>query len=133
MTLSLEGIEVTRSYNCTFMELKFLNEYFANGIFDAYNCTFMELKSPIMVLCAINRKLIIAPLWNWNSAILLTCLKSKDTYNCTFMELKFRVFNFVGCFTHSYNCTFMELKFSSSAFSFSLANLIIAPLWNWNI
>ena len=64
--LSRYGLPYSSS-NCTFMELKCLDEYCSDVLLSGSNCTFMELKC----------------LDEYCSDVLLS------GSNCTFMELKF--------------------------------------------
>ena len=61
-------IELPNSFNRTFMELKYLEKMLKELVLRSFNRTFMELKYNITELISFReRKVLIVPLWNWNS------------------------------------------------------------------
>ena len=73
------------------------------------NCTFMELKSAAHLRPSWCFRVLIVPLWNWN------------TQQPTPSQM-----------SSSSNCTFMELKFFQHILAIFVAKVLIVPLWNWN-
>ena len=75
---------------------------------------------------------LIVPLWNWNDD---TCSWAKDirSFNRTFMELKWKKPLFTRLRSLSFNRTFMELKYQTKCINKHLNNVLIVPLWNWNM
>ena len=100
-----------------------------------------------------SQAVLIAPLWNWNSAKstwrnFLWCSNRTfmelklgipsnlnrpiDCSNRTFMELKFGKWKRLRAKRNGSNRTFMELKCTSRDCSSTNCSVLIAPLWNWN-
>ena len=75
---------------------------------------------------------LIVPLWNWNTDWGDT-FANWGCFNRTFMELKCRCPAAAKLPARSFNRTFMELKFlTSKGYAFS-QDVLIVPLWNWNV
>ena len=78
------------------------------------------------------RKVLIAPLWNWNRQRHSKPWQSLCS-NRTFMELKLRGNTDIDIVDYCSNRTFMELKFVYYHLSRFCSLVLIAPLWNWNL
>ena len=104
---------------------------------------------------AASLRLLIVPLWNWNSCpsgrsrppatfnrtivelkygkAVGSCT-SHTTFNRTIVELKSEFKNFTASDNKAFNRTIVELKFRHDRIaSGGLLNLLIVPLWNWNV
>ena len=125
-------IMTLRSFNYTFMELKWTLWLLILRIALRFNCTFMELK---FVSSTIGRMIFIAlivPLWNWNP-------RSRCRHTCRWCALIVPLWNWNVDRSMSqaeiqkrFNCTFMELKCRSPESRRSSSAALIVPLWNWN-
>ena len=98
-------------FNCTIMELKYLQSVKKDWKRWSFNCTIMELKLHFNDWKWIEPQVLIVPLWNWNQWVWSYIASSKDRFNCTIMEL----------------------KLYSSSTSRIRCEVLIVPLWNWNI
>ena len=118
------------------------------------NRTFMELKSPYCRFLITSEGVLIVPLWNWNSS---TSLAAEDyctvlivplwnwnwvlpvpfiisrSSNRTFMELKSSRRHQDSASQDSSNRTFMELKSGTKRSKRIRSEVLIVPLWNWNL
>ena len=114
----------------------------------------MELKRKFPKASNHKSIVLIEPLWNWNSlpavwtksnvcinwtfmelkriSIIYLCNRW-SSINWTFMELKLRIKNLIARDYLSINWTFMELKQANSIFEKKIFNVLIEPLWNWNL
>ena len=97
------------SSNCTFMELKFVEDQFcANWVCGVLIVPLWNWNE-ITVIFFFFSTVLIVPLWNWNLFLMI----SKKLVLCS-------------------NCTFMELKCWSKSTASARGWVLIVPLWNWN-
>ena len=97
-------------FNRTFMELKSRKIDNARKANICFNRTFMELKWRRHYEGADGVKVLIVPLWNWNTKRSEE-YSSVRRFNRTFMELKSWSAACIAAALSCFNRTFMELKF----------------------
>ena len=74
--------------NRTFMELKLNTGRNLNAQLYCSNRTFMELKLKLARILSKRKRVLIVPLWNWNSWTKKIYVSGCSSSNRTFMELK---------------------------------------------
>ena len=120
-----------RSSNCTFMELKSVEELRENP-----DLKFKLYLYGIEMTQGSNTQLTgksvqIVPLWNWNGGF-VKGLGNVACSNCTFMELKFVWFPTL-IFHQLFKLYLYGIEIILRIFSlFNLRIVQIVPLWNWN-
>ena len=145
------------TFNRTSLELKQPPSCIDASIGPAFNRTSLELKPLLTAYGLPPPSLLIAPVWNWNSsktthrntdALLLLIapvwnwnvndaigtVRLLQSFNRTSLELK-RISERNDAMTGSstFNRTSLELKlFIEESLGFLRAELLIAPVWNWN-
>ena len=78
------------------------------------------------------KAVLIVPLWNWNPVGTSTFFQGLS-FNRTFMELKYSRRASIRGRQRSFNRTFMELKLVWTGRIAPRLDVLIVPLWNWNI
>ena len=105
---------VSFTFNRTTMELKHEKKYESLNAWPAFNRTTMELKRAAVVVITRNTdRLLIEPLWNWNSTSTPCAMPKVPAFNRTTMELKPDCARRVAPTPRTFNRTTMELKRSS--------------------
>ena len=120
-------------FNRTFMELKLYMWRIWRGLTFSFNRTFMELKSMDGCWLSDRADVLIVPLWNWNVPPKARNRACFWGFNRTFMELKLTDFSVNSYVFICFNRTFMELKWQNLLYCFAFPQVLIVPLWNWNL
>ena len=103
----------------------------SNGLALSINRTFMELKQIRLVVSIWREKVLIEPLWNWNTRAITPIVNNRGVlieplwnWNCDEGAK--------GRGRTGINRTFMELKHAKKHYPWCDAIVLIEPLWNWN-
>ena len=113
------------------LKLEFSDDFIAQVL--RFNCTFMELKYVNTLETGTSQEgALIVPLWNWNMLSIEAIPLPSDCFNCTFMELKSHQRHLQHSLLRALIVPLWNWNTDCSLSKSRVAFALIVPLWNWN-